>query len=205
MSEQVLLVSADPALLAYWQSALAPGQWRNQDHWPADTAGAAIVLLDLGLPDRPAWDQAAWAGLTRAARVVAASTLPGDTEGLAAMQAGCVGYCHAYAAAASLNQVLAVVAAGGLWVGESLLGRLLAGVGTALATVGVSEQPDALVGLSEREREVARAAARGLNNKTIARDLAITERTVKAHLSAVFTKLGIDDRLQLALKVNGLL
>ncbi|MGQ0709690.1 MAG: LuxR C-terminal-related transcriptional regulator [Rhodoferax sp.] len=205
MSGPVLLVSADPALLAYWQSVLEPGQWRSQSHWPTASDGATLVLLDLGLPDRPAWEQAAWATLTRAARVVAASTLPGDAEGLAAMQAGCVGYCHAYAAAASLNQVLAVVAAGGLWVGESLLGRLLAGVGTALAVAGVAERPDALVGLSEREREVALAAARGLNNKTIARDLAITERTVKAHLSSVFTKLGIEDRLQLALRVNGLL
>lgn len=205
MSGQVLLVSADPALIGYWQSVLEPGQWRSQAYWPADTKGTAIVVLDLGLPDRPVWDHAAWATLTRSVRVVAASTLPTDAEGLAAMQAGCVGYCHAYAAAGSLRQVLAVVAAGGLWVGESLLGRLLSGVGAALAVAGVAERPDVLAALSEREREVALAAARGLNNKTIARDLAITERTVKAHLSAVFSKLGIDDRLQLALKVNGLL
>lgn len=205
MSGQVLLVSADPALIGYWQSVLEPGQWRSQAHWPADTKGTAIVVLDLGLPDRPGWDHAAWTTLTRSARVVAASTLPTDAEGLAAMQAGCVGHCHAYAAAGSLRQVLAVVAAGGLWVGESLLGRLLSGVGAALAVAGVAERPDVLAALSEREREVALAAARGLNNKTIARDLAITERTVKAHLSAVFSKLGIDDRLQLALKVNGLL
>ena len=42
------------------------------------------------------------------------------------------------------------------------------------------------------------------NNKEIARDLNITERTVKAHLSACFEKLNISDRVQLALKVNGI-
>lgn len=203
MTGSVLLVSHDSALVAYWQSALAPAELVCQSHWPDGVAGATLVLLDLGLPDRPAWDHAAWATLTQSVRVVATSTQPADAEGLAAMQAGCVGYCHAYVAAASLRQVVAVVAAGGLWVGESLLGRLLSGVGAALTAAGLSERPDALVGLSEREREVALAAARGLHNKAIARDLAITERTVKAHLSSVFSKLGIQDRLQLTLRVNG--
>jgi len=57
--------------------------------------------------------------------------------------------------------------------------------------------------LTVREIEVARAVARGDSNKEIARHLGITERTVKAHLSTLFEKLGVRDRLQLALAVNG--
>ena len=57
--------------------------------------------------------------------------------------------------------------------------------------------------LTEREREVARAVARGAANKEIARELAITERTVKAHVGAILEKLGARDRLQLSLIVNG--
>ena len=51
---------------------------------------------------------------------------------------------------------------------------------------------------------MARLAAVGYSNAEIAQKLLITERTVRAHLSAVFDKLQVDDRLQLALKVHGI-
>lgn len=51
---------------------------------------------------------------------------------------------------------------------------------------------------------MAKLVAGGASNKEIAGQLSITERTVKAHLSAVFEKLGLRDRLQLSLKINGL-
>jgi DNA-binding NarL/FixJ family response regulator len=54
-----------------------------------------------------------------------------------------------------------------------------------------------------RERQVAESVARGSTNKEIARVMGITERTVKAHLTASFEKLGVRDRMQLALLVNG--
>lgn len=57
--------------------------------------------------------------------------------------------------------------------------------------------------LSERELQAAKLVAGGASNKEIADQLAITERTVKAHLSAIFEKLGVRDRLQLSLRING--
>ena len=57
--------------------------------------------------------------------------------------------------------------------------------------------------VSNREAQVVDAAALGASNKVIARQLGISERTVKAHLSAVFEKLDVNDRLKLALLVNG--
>jgi len=56
--------------------------------------------------------------------------------------------------------------------------------------------------LTRREREVAHLVSNGANNKTIARQLLITDRTVKAHLTSIFDKLNIPDRLQLALRVS---
>src|SRR5207237_7398875 len=53
--------------------------------------------------------------------------------------------------------------------------------------------------LSARELEVLRLVARGLPNKLIARELAISEKTVKAHLTTVFAQLGVSDRTQAAL------
>jgi DNA-binding NarL/FixJ family response regulator len=59
-------------------------------------------------------------------------------------------------------------------------------------------------GLTQREREVAVLAANGASNQAIATDCGISERTVKAHLTAVFEKLNLTDRLQLALRVHGI-
>ena len=57
-------------------------------------------------------------------------------------------------------------------------------------------------GLSEREREVLLMVAEGKPNKVIARDLAISEKTVKAHLTSVFRAIGVTDRTQAALWVE---
>jgi DNA-binding NarL/FixJ family response regulator len=53
--------------------------------------------------------------------------------------------------------------------------------------------------LSARELEVLRFLSRGLPNKLIARELGITEKTVKAHLTSVFHRIGVSDRVQAAL------
>ncbi len=135
---------------------------------------------------------------------VAISDVPGDQQGLAALGAGVVGYCNAHAAPTILRQVADTVLGGGLWVGQSLLQRLLAGIARAAARKFTPpELSDWATGLTEREIEVARAVATGLGNKEIANQLNITERTVKAHLGSVFDKLKLRDRMHLTLFVNG--
>lgn len=59
-----------------------------------------------------------------------------------------------------------------------------------------------LAALTQREREVALCVARGESNKEIARKLDLAERTIKAHLTGIFEKLGVRDRLRLALLLN---
>ncbi len=58
--------------------------------------------------------------------------------------------------------------------------------------------------LTAREQETAILLAKGCSNKEIARQLDITERTVKSHVSAMLEKLGARDRLQLSLIINGI-
>lgn len=130
------------------------------------------------------------------------SDTPNDDEAMAAFSAAAKGYCNTHAAASLLMQVAAVVSQGGIWIGETLMQRLL------VATTNVALQASAAprsweTALTERELEVARAVASGANNKEIAQRLGITERTVKAHVGAIFEKLGVRDRLQLAVLIRG--
>ena len=132
--------------------------------------------------------------------VVILSNLPSEQEGLLSFAAGASGYCNALAVPETLRQVAAVVEHGGLWVGQDLMKRLFSAMS---ARMNLSEIGNSLSDLSPREAQVAQAVARGATNKEVARALGITERTVKAHVSAIFSKLDVRDRLQLSLLVNG--
>ena len=167
---------------------------------PAPLVEAAVIWLHV------AGNQQAAAASVRAIRaaaphapVVVLSNVPEDDQGLAVLAAGASGYCSALTLPSVLRQVAGVVEHGGVWVGPRLMQRLMQG----LATRGNATPDVSLDILSQRERQVAVAVARGSTNKEIARAMNITERTVKAHLSAAFEKLGVRDRMQLALFVNG--
>jgi DNA-binding NarL/FixJ family response regulator len=145
----------------------------------------------------------AWVSAMRAAAqhtpIVVLSNVPEDEQGMAALAAGASGYCSALTLPAILQQVAGVVEHGGLWVGPQLMRRLMQGI----AARSTEATGPTLEMLSQRERQVAEAVARGATNKEIARVMDITERTVKAHLSSAFEKLGVRDRMQLSLLVNG--
>lgn len=199
-----VFVTARPAPIPRWLEAFPDAQLL-QDHGPDETdfsrlADASLVWLHV-TGDAPA--VAAWVGTVHAAAphvpIVVLSNVPEDDQGMAALAAGASGYCSALTLPTVLHQVAGVVEHGGLWVGPQLMRRLMQGLAARN-----SDTPDpALDRLSQRERQVAVEVARGATNKEIARVLNITERTVKAHLTAAFEKLGVRDRMQLSLVVNG--
>lgn len=147
------------------------------------------------------------------ARVVLLSGVPEPTEGLRALNDGVRGYTHAYGVPALLQEVALVIEHGGLWVGPDLLQRLVGstnaalaaqqavGKAQALAATAAGTGPNAWSLLSAREVQVARAVSAGRSNKEVADKMFISERTVKAHLGAIFEKLGVRDRLQLVLRL----
>lgn len=205
----LLFVSADAGLLNHWQRALdrrvAATYSRFMDLQPPASSCDTVVWLDLSVPDIAAWTHPTWAKLikTQQMKVVAASSNPNDHEAIQALDAGCAAYCHAFADAATLLQVKEVVQAGHVWIGPTLMQRLIHSAHRA-APSNTPIRTDWGDGLTQREREVAVLAANGASNHAIAQDCKISERTVKAHLSAVFDKLNLTDRLQLALRVHGI-
>jgi len=151
-----------------------------------------------------AWLEKTMAEITKkfqASKIVVLANSPNQAEALAAISKGAAGYCHAYSAASVLIELKTVVSHGGIWLGRDLLQTLI-GASRELVHNPSEQVHRALSLLTPREREVALQASTGLSNKEIARVLKITERTVKAHISATLEKLGLKDRLQLALVLN---
>lgn len=197
---EYILVATDVDICSRWSQAFpnAGIVSRIPDAIPLLTTSNGIVWLHLPAAPAEASRLVAMASrsLTRA-RLVALSDTPSDEQALELMERGAAGYCHSHAGPAMLHQVATVVANQGLWVGPNLLQRLIR---ASLDNLPAANLPTTrLAALSRREREVADLVGEGLSNKEIARRLNITERTVKAHLSAIFMKLGVRDRLHLAL------
>lgn len=128
-----------------------------------------------------------------------------DQEAMQVMQNGAVGYCHYLAAPEQLREIASVVAQGRLWIGAQLMQKLLmvanSVVPQAKSNNDIEQQ---LQQLTPRERMVAIEVGKGATNKEIAERLDITERTVKAHVSVIFDKLKVRDRVKLALLINNL-
>ncbi|QDQ26774.1 response regulator transcription factor [Chitinimonas arctica] len=200
----IFLLSTDGGLLAHWRRSLGMPDAPGLDSFAAlaseGVAHGSVIWLDQAVPDLPAWSDPRWAPLLACAKLIYASSFPRREQALAALDAGSAAYCHAYADAGTLRQVQEVVSAGHVWVGRELMQQLLASVQAARSVVASTWGE----GLTEREREVAQLAANGASNRAIADQCGITERTVKAHLAAVFAKLHLTDRLQLALRVHGI-
>lgn len=200
----VLMLTQDASLWQHWQQ-IAGAQWlpargrtlADLERWKQQSRH--LVLLDAALPQLPQPHDGQWATLLQNAKVLVMSSRPSDDAGRQALAWGASGYAHAYSTPVTLSNMLHSVATGNIWLGRSLLQRLLRDVDNRLPEPAASWAEQ----LSPREQEVARYAAMGDSNAAIAERLSISERTVRAHLSAIFEKLQVPDRLMLALKVHG--
>jgi DNA-binding NarL/FixJ family response regulator len=164
----------------------------------------AILLLDLDLPQLGGMEGVSGLrALQPATRIIVLSGHPDEKEGLVALKIGAQGYCDRAIAPALLGKALEAVHNGEVWVGRKLTSHLLDELSALTEALGERPSPDdldrRLEGLTPRERAIVAELSAGASNKEIAQKFAVTERTVKAHLTAVFRKLGISGRLQVAL------
>lgn len=119
------------------------------------------------------------------------------------LKAGVRGCCRNDIQPKFLQQVIAAVQQGELWMRRTLTCRLIDELGKTTsknkayrATFGLLNK------LTQREYDIAVRVGSGENNKQVAKDCGITERTVKAHLTEIYLKLGITDRVNLALVLS---
>ena len=196
-----LFISGGAVMLPAWRAAFPGARCMSPDAVAAGMECAALAWLrsEAGVP--LAGQIAALRQHCPATPVIVMSDRPDDAEAMAALALQARGYCNSHAGAEVLLKVASVVTQGGLWIGETLMQRLL-GVQHRIAVPEAARQPLWRQSLTAREVEVAELVATGMRNKEIARQLAITERTVKAHMGAVLEKLGLHDRMQLALLIG---
>jgi DNA-binding NarL/FixJ family response regulator len=196
--------SASGELLSRWREAFPSARAVRLDAPAARLDDAELVWLRL--PEAvPVAEAIGRARVTMADEtpIIALSDLPSDDEALRCFAAGAKGYCNTHAVPELLQRIAQVALQGGLWIGESLMQRLLQGTAHLPVPAPADTAADWTALLTEREQQVARAVAGGASNKEIARQLGITERTIKAHTGAIFSKLDVRDRLQLSLLVHG--
>jgi NarL family two-component system response regulator LiaR len=158
------------------------------------TLQPTVVLLDLFLPGQDGISVLAQIKQDRPATEVLMLTSSADDEHLlAAVRAGALAYLPK---TAGVDQVVTSVRAAAR--GESVLEpRIAARLVREVRAATIRRRP--LDQLSPRELEVLAALARGRSNRQIARTLAISEETVKAHVSSILAKLQLADRTQAAI------
>lgn len=196
-----LFLSDAGDLLPRWRQAFPAAACAQPPGMRSVNGQAALVWLRLrsGMP--VAQQIASVRQMFGDVALVVLSDIPNDDEALIAFSAAVRAYCNTHAGAEILQKIAAVVSQGGVWIGEPLMQRLLA-ARQHFPVLAVTEEKDWTEMLTEREQEVAKTIVAGASNKEIARQLGITERTVKAHVGAILDKLQVRDRLQLALLIR---
>lgn len=142
-----------------------------------------VLVLDMSMPDANGVE------VTRAVRegshpprVLILSAFDDGDYVSAALHAGASGYLLKTASSDELFAAILAVAHGGIVLHPAVAGKVL------------GERSGGVGGLSGREVEILRYAARGLRTRDIARELSVSNRTVEGHFTSIFNKLGVSSR-----------
>ncbi len=170
-------------------------------------ADADVVLMDIRMPVRDGLS--ATEGLLAAdprLKVIVLTTFDTDDMVLRALRIGAAGFLLKDTPPARLVEAIRTVASGQPMLSPSVTAQLIAAVTRddrdGHEQVRTRSARAALDGLTDRERDVAHAVARGLSNADIAAELYMGVPTVKTHVGRLFTKLGVENRVQVAILVH---
>jgi len=209
-SLRVAVVSDDPRLCAHLLDCLqlgatgAEGLFRSTaaDRQALISAAPEVVVLDFTATG--ALGLCADLSFSGRTAVIVINVPDNGNEAVEALTAGARGMVYAAQPLIDVARAVEAVLEGRVWAPR----HIVAGALMRVRANGPREQrigePDLLARLSAREREVYQHAAFGLGNKEVAQRLAISEATVKVHLTHIFQKLGLRGRGELAAAYFGI-
>lgn len=163
-----------------------------------------VLLLDFGLPGlNNIYGISNLRRLCTETKIIVLGSAISEGMEWELLQAGVRGCCRNDITPLVLNQIVTAVQQGELWIRRTLTCRLIDELGkTTSKNKAYRASLGLLNKLTQREFDIAMCVGNGQSNKQIAQSCAITERTVKAHLTEVYLKLGVSDRLNLALALT---
>ncbi len=191
---KIELLSEDMTVLHHWQDALkryAPVVVDSVEEFSAQTLLVADyatcgteILAALRMESR--------------ALFVVLEGAPSPQRGRHLLAAGARAYGNAFMQPVHLRSCIETVSLGEIWVYPELVSYMV-----SLLAPRLQEPVELPDGLTRREQEIVKELLRGDSNRQIAERLAITERTVKAHLANIYRKMGVSGRVDLLLRLKG--
>ena len=162
-----------------------------------------VVLMDIRMPEMDGIAAtAALRQLDAPPQVIVLTTFQADDHVMSALRAGASGFLLKDTPPAEIVNAVRLVAAGDAMLSPSVTRTLLAHFGDPDASERRRTAAQRLAALTDREREVAVAIGSGASNAEVAASLFMSEATVKAHVSRLFTKLDAANRVQIAIVVH---
>ncbi len=157
-----------------------------------------LLLLDLSMPRMTGLEALRELGASREPirTILLAGTID-RTQLLTALHLGVRGLLLKDVTTELLFEAIVCVMAGRFWLGQTLVSDLVETVRPLIEPSTVAGKP--VHALTPRERQVLKMVAAGCSNKEIARQYAISEQTIKHHLTRMFDKVGVSNRLELAM------
>ena len=160
-----------------------------------------ILLLDVAMPHGNGLEVLQQiTAASKATRIIMVTGAVEESELRQALRLGARGFVLKESGAMQLLESIRVVHAGEYFVGRECMADLVSAVRTRGVTIdAMIPRLKADFGLTARERQIVSAVVNAYQNKEIAEKFAISEKTVKHHLTNIFNKVGVSNRLELAL------
>lgn len=162
------------------------------------TGKAEIILVDVNLPSESITDIIP--SLVKAnekGRLILVTGSSNPQIHQQAVEGGVMGVVYKTQPPEILFKAIEKVHVGEVWLERSMIANVLSRLSRNHQPIRISSETESITQLSEREKQIIRLIGEGFKNKRISTQLCISETTVRHHLTSIYGKLGVSDRLEL--------
>lgn len=192
----MLLITQPEFTSTSWKTAFPNIELQNKSVIPSNLDNHQVVWIVSQIPE---WQDLVLKATSAGKLVIVLSRKTSDNEFKLAFQAGARGYLEALSNPQILQTVYKSVKAGALWIPENLINKMIHSISPKIES---GHSPDLEV-LTATEKRVAEKVALGDSNSEVANELNVCERTIKSHLTSIYQKLNVRDRMHLMLFMQG--